>query len=338
VNVSCYGDSTGFINLNVTGGTISYSYSWSNGSTTQDLFNLPIGAYSVLVTDANGCTTNSQTTITQPQQGLSISSVQTNVSCYGGSNGSISILSQGGTPSYDYLWNNGLTSSTISGLPIGTYTVLVTDSLNCSKTMSVIITQPQEALSLNSNIINLDCLNDPSGSIDISVTGGTVAYSYLWSNGSTTQDIDSLASGDYTVTVTDTLGCVLITTLTVEDPIDPMLVNPTVTNVSCYGGSDAEISLAITGGIPSYDILWSTGDTLPVLDSLIAGNYSLLVTDAQGCETPLNFTITEPAPIIAYFNPSVTFGCSPLAVTFANNSSGPYGISVMRQVQRHKME
>jgi gliding motility-associated-like protein len=92
----------------------------------------------------------------------------------------------------------------------------------------------------------------------------------------------------------------------------------------CHGGSDAEIILTITGGVPSYDILWSTGDTIAVLDSLVAGNYGVLVTDAQGCETPLSFTITEPAPIVAYFNPSVTFGCSPLNVTFTNNSSGPY--------------
>ena len=324
VNVSCYGDSTGFINLNVTGGTIAYSYSWSNGSTTQDIFNLPIGTYSVLVTDTNGCTTNSQTTITEPQQGLIISSTQTNVSCYGGTNGSISILSQGGTPSYDYLWNNGLTSSTINGLPIGTYTVLVTDSLNCSQTMNLTITQPQEALALSSTSVNLICLNTSIGSIDISMNGGTPGYSYLWSNGETTQDIDTLVSGDYTVTVTDTLGCVLNATITIEDPIDPMLVNPAVSNVACHGGNDAEIILTISGGIPSYDILWSTGDTIAVLDTLVVGNYSVLVTDAQGCEIPLSFTITEPAPIVANFNPSVTFGCSPLSVTFTNNSSGPY--------------
>jgi gliding motility-associated-like protein len=190
--------------------------------------------------------------------------------------------------------------------------------------MNVTITQPQEALALTSNIVNLACLNDPTGSIDINVTGGTAAYSYLWTNGSTTEDISNLGSGDFTVTVTDNLGCVLNVTLTVDDPIDPMLVNPAVSNVTCHGGSDASIILTMTGGIPSYDILWSTGETMAVLDSLIAGNYGVLVTDAQGCETPLSFTITEPAPIVANFNPSVTFGCSPLSVTFINNSSGPY--------------
>jgi gliding motility-associated-like protein len=190
--------------------------------------------------------------------------------------------------------------------------------------MSVTLTQPQSEISTTNSIVDLICLNTPTGSIDLSMNGGTPGYTYLWSNGETTQDIDSLASGDYTVTVTDNLGCIFNTTLTVEDPIDPMLVNPVVTNVSCFGGSDAEISLAITGGIPTYDILWSTGDTLALLDSLIVGNYGVLVTDAQGCETALSFTITEPAPIVAYFNPSVTFGCSPLSVTFTNNSSGPY--------------
>jgi gliding motility-associated-like protein len=190
--------------------------------------------------------------------------------------------------------------------------------------MSVIITQPQSEISATNSIVDLICLNTSTGAIDLTMNGGTPGYTYLWSNGETTQDIDSLASGDYTVTVTDNLGCIFNTTLTVEDPIDPMLVNPTVTNVTCYGGSDAEISLAISGGSPSYDIQWSTSDTLSVLDSLIAGNYSVLVTDALGCETPLSFTITEPAPIVAYFNPSATFGCSPLNVTFTNNSSGPY--------------
>jgi hypothetical protein len=88
--------------------------------------------------------------------------------------------------------------------------------------------------------VDLICLNGPTGAIDLTMNGGTPGYSYLWSNGETTQDIDSLASGDYSVTVIDNLGCIFNTTLTVEDPIDPMLVNPTVTNVSCFGGSDAE--------------------------------------------------------------------------------------------------
>jgi gliding motility-associated-like protein len=94
--------------------------------------------------------------------------------------------------------------------------------------------------------------------------------------------------------------------------------------VTCYNYTDGLLTLAISGGLPAYDIQWSTGDTIAVLDSLIAGVYSVVVTDGQGCDESLSFEITQPQPIVAYFNPSVTFGCVPLSVTFTNNSSGPY--------------
>ena len=103
-----------------------------------------------------------------------------------------------------------------------------------------------------------------------------------------------------------------------------MVVTPSQTNVTCYNYTDGLLTLAISGGLPAYDIQWSTGDTIAVLDSLIAGVYSVVVTDAQGCDETLSFEITQPQPIVAYFNPSVTFGCVPLSVTFTNNSSGPY--------------
>jgi gliding motility-associated-like protein len=328
VNVSCFGDSTGFINLIPSGGTFPYTYVWSgpNGYTalTEDILNLPTGMYGVVVTDANGCLESTQTTLTQPLAPLSLSEVHTNVSCYAGSDGEISILAQGGTPSYDYLWNNGLTTATVNGLTAGTYTVLVSDSLGCSASMSVTLTQPQAPVSSSAVVTDLICMNDAEGVIDLSVAGGTPGYSYSWSTGATTQDIDSLESGSYIVTITDTLGCVLIDTIVVNNPPNPMVVTPTQTNVTCYNYTDGLLTLAISGGLPAYDIQWSTGDTIAVLDSLIAGVYSVVVTDGQGCDETLSFEITQPQPIVAYFNPSVTFGCAPLSVTFTNNSSGPY--------------
>jgi gliding motility-associated-like protein len=327
-NINCYADSTGSINLTPAGGTSPYSYAWSgpNGYTasTQDIQNLPIGIYNVLVTDTNGCTATTQTTLTQPLAALSLSEVHTNVSCFGGSNGSISISAVGGTAPYSYLWNNALTTATVSGLPIGTYTVLVTDSLGCNASLSVLLTQPQAPITVSSVVTDLICLNDPTGAIDVTVQGGTPGYQYSWSNGPTTPDIDSLESGPYTLTVTDTLGCVLTTTITVNNPVNPMVVTPTQNNVSCHGYNDATLLLSITGGQPVYDILWNTGDTVNYLDSLTPGTYSVLVTDAQGCEEPLSFTVTEPAPIVANFVPSSTFGCIPLDVTFTNLSTGPY--------------
>jgi gliding motility-associated-like protein len=173
-------------------------------------------------------------------------------------------------------------------------------------------------------VTDLICLNDPTGAIDVTVQGGTPGYQYSWSNGPTTPDIDNLESGPYTLTVTDILGCVLTTTITVNNPVNPMVVTPTQNNVSCHGYNDATLLLSITGGQPVYDILWNTGDTVNYLDSLTPGTYSVLVTDAQGCEEPLSFTVTEPAPIVANFVPSSTFGCIPLDVTFTNLSTGPY--------------
>ncbi|MEN9699820.1 MAG: hypothetical protein RLZZ301_1018 [Bacteroidota bacterium] len=328
VNVNCYGDSTGFINLIPSGGTAAYGFAWSgpNGysASTEDIFNLPIGLYSVLVTDAHGCTATTQTTITQPLAPLNLSEVHTNVSCYGGSNGTITVTAQGGTASYDYLWNTTATTATVSGLPIGSYTVLVTDSLNCSSSLTVILTQPQAPISYSAVVTDLICMNDATGAIDVSVAGGTPGYLYNWSTGATTQDLDSLESGPYILTITDTLGCILTDTLVVNNPPNPMVVTPSQTNVTCYGYSDGLLSLAISGGLPAYDIQWSTGDTLAVLDSLVAGVYSVVVTDAQGCDESLSFEITQPQPIVAYFNPSVTFGCAPLSVSFTNNSTGPY--------------
>jgi len=328
VNVSCFADSTGFINLIPSGGTVPYTYAWSgpNGytATTEDILNLPIGTYGVVVTDANGCIESTQTTITQPLAPLSLSEIHSNVSCYAGSDGEIAILAQGGTPSYDYLWNNGQTTAVATNLTVGTYTVLVSDSLGCSASMSVTLTQPQAPVTLTAVVTDLICMNDAEGVIDLSVTGGTPGYTYSWSTGDTTQDIDSLESGAYVVTITDTLGCVLIDTIVVNNPPNPMVVTPSQTNVTCYNYSDGLLTLAISGGLPAYDIQWSTGDTIAVLDSLIAGVYSVVVTDAQGCDETLSFEITQPQPIVAYFNPSVTFGCVPLSVTFTNNSSGPY--------------
>jgi uncharacterized repeat protein (TIGR01451 family)/gliding motility-associated-like protein len=328
VNVSCFADSTGFIDLIPSGGTFPYTYAWSGpnsySATTEDILNLPIGMYGVVVTDANGCTEATQTTITQPLAPLGLSETHTNVSCYAGADGTIAILAQGGTPSYDYLWNNGLTTAAVSGLTAGTYTVLVSDSLGCSANMSVTLTQPLAPISLTAAVTDLICMNDATGVIDLSVAGGTPGYTYSWSTGATSQDLDSLESGPYEITITDTLGCVLIDTIVVNNPPNPMVVTPSQTNVTCHNYSDGLLILTMSGGLPAYDIQWSTGDTIPVLDSLIAGIYSVLVTDAQGCDEALTFEVTQPQPIIAYFNPSVTFGCVPLSVTFTNNSSGPY--------------
>src|SRR5690606_8474173 len=177
----------------------------SNGESTQDISALIAGDYTVTVTDANGCTATETITITEPDE-LTLSYTPVNVSCFGGSNGSIDLSVTGGTGSYTYAWSNGESTQEISTLIAGDYTVTVTDANGCTATETITFTEPDELI-LSYTPVNVSCFGESNGSIDLSVTGGTGFYTYAWSNGESTQDISTLIAGDYTVTVTDTNGC-----------------------------------------------------------------------------------------------------------------------------------
>jgi hypothetical protein len=142
INVGCFGDSSGNINLTPSGGSAPYSFSWNNGVTTEDLTNVPAGIYSVIITDQNNCTTSTSVTITQPTSTLNDSIVKTNVLIYGNSTGAIDLTMSGGTAPYTYLWSNGATTEDLTGLAAGTYTVTVTDANGCQLITSVIIEEP----------------------------------------------------------------------------------------------------------------------------------------------------------------------------------------------------
>ncbi|MFM9057406.1 MAG: SprB repeat-containing protein, partial [Bacteroidota bacterium] len=195
VNVICNGASTGSVDLSVTGGTPPYSYTWSNGATTQDVSGLAAGTYTVTVNDANGttfgCTATRTITITQPTA-VALSSTQTNILCNGASTGAIDLSVSGGTAPYTYSWSNGATTQDLSGLAAGTYSVVVNDAngstLGCTASTSVTITQPS-AVSVSTTQTNPVCNGAATGSIDLSVSGGTAPYTYSWSNGATTQDL-----------------------------------------------------------------------------------------------------------------------------------------------------
>jgi gliding motility-associated-like protein len=332
-NADCFGSSTGSVGVTVIGGTIPYSYLWSTFENTQSISSKPAGTYSVVVTDANGCSTSGTYTITQPTE-IIVSSTVTNVSCNGGNNGSISLTVSGGSSPYSYLWSNGATTATVTGLTAGTYSVTVTDAANCSKVHSYTISEPS-VLTLSASTVDNICFGANSGVINITVVGGTFPYTYLWSNNATTEDLFNLTAGTYTVTVTDANGCTISDSYTINQPT-AVVITPTVTNVSCFGLSDGSITVSASGGTPSYSYAWSTGATGATISGLAAGNYTVTARDANSCTVAQTITITQPALLTASgvvtnvscfggndgaVNITVTGGTSPYTFQWSNSAT-----------------
>ncbi len=293
-NVLCNGANTGSIDLTVTGGTPGYTYLWSNGVTVLDLSNLFAGTYTVTVTDVNGCTKTHSTTISQPTA-INLSETHVNVLCNGASTGSIDLTVMGGTGVYTYTWSNGGTSQDMNGLAAGTYTVTATDANACTKTRSATITQPT-ALSLTVTAGNALCNGGNTGSIDLTVMGGTGAYTYLWSNNATSQDLTNLVSGTYTVTVTDANACTKTRSATITQPT-ALALSVTQVNVLCNGANTGSINLTVTGGTGVYLYAWTTGGTTQDMNGLVAGTYTVTVTDANACTKTRSATISQPTAL-----------------------------------------
>jgi uncharacterized YccA/Bax inhibitor family protein len=228
-NVSCFGASTGSVTINVGGGTAPYTFLWSNGATTQNLNGIPAGTYSVQVRDANNCgPVTVSATVSQPAAALTVAlGSVTNVSCFGAATGSATINVAGGTAPYTFLWSNGATTQNLNGVPAGTYTVQVRDANNCGPaTLSVTISQPASGLSVTlGTVTNVACFGGSTGSATINVAGGTAPYTFLWSNGATTQNLNGVPAGTYTVQVRDANNCGPATlSVTISQPASALSV------------------------------------------------------------------------------------------------------------------
>jgi uncharacterized protein (DUF2141 family) len=293
-DVDCYGNSTGAIDITVTGGTPPYSYLWSNGATTEDINNLPAGIYSVQVTDDENCSGTDSFIIGQPDQ-MSVSGQVTNVSCYGGNDGEINLTVTGGVPPYYFWWSNGATTEDIDNLTAGVYFVNVFDSHQCGVYAEFEVTEPTELI-IYGSVINVSCYGGNDGAIGISVNGGTPPYSVLWSNGENGFAISGLTAGLYSVTVTDMNNCTAEAEFFVTQP-QPIVITGIVTDVSCYNGSDGAIDISVSGGAMPYSYLWSTGDISEDLSGLTAGNYTVMVWDSNGCITEAAFSVNQPGPM-----------------------------------------
>ncbi len=280
-NVLCYGENNGAINLNVTGGTTSYSFNWGGGITSQNRTSLTAGTYSVTVTDANLCTVTSSANVSEPPSLIATPSV-TNVSCNGGNNGAINLNVTGGTTSYSFNWGGGITSQNRTSLTSGNYSATITDANLCTTTSSAIISEP-DSIEVLPTVTNIDCYGGNTGAILLSVTGGAPPYTFNWGGSITSQNRSSLVAGIYTVTVTDANLCTLVTSATITEQTAINLSANTV-HTTC-GLSNGNVSVNPSGGNPGYSYLWNNGETTPSLSNISAGNYFVTVTDNTNCST-----------------------------------------------------
>ncbi|MCF8269638.1 MAG: SprB repeat-containing protein, partial [Crocinitomicaceae bacterium] len=293
------------IDLTVTGGTPGYTYSWSNGATTEDLSNLSPGTYSVVVTDLNGCTETASYTVQNQNPVLSVNWAVSHILCFGDQNGMINLTVAGGNAPYNVSWTGPISgnpagneiansggSYLIANMPAGTYTLTITDSNGNSTTIIATITQPQAPLMLSTVTTNILCYGAQTGDINLTVSGGTGPYTYLWSSGSTLQDSQNLGAGIYSVTVTDANGCTAFASAVITQPANPLSASYSQWDVTCNGLSNGAIDVTVTGGSQPYTYAWSHGPTTEDLTGLSAGTYNLTITYAQQCTSSLSVTIT----------------------------------------------
>ncbi|MBP6810568.1 MAG: hypothetical protein KA138_03580, partial [Saprospiraceae bacterium] len=257
-NITCNGAATGSINLTVNGATQPYNFLWSNGETAEDMSNLVAGTYTCTITDVNGCTRSTSTTITQPAA-IVLSTVSVDVQCNGAASGIIDLTITGGVLPYTYDWSNDgpepLDNDPQDWLNIvaGTYTVTVTDANGCTNTRSVTLTQPPPFV-LNTTSTQPNCLS-ADGAIDLSPSGGQGPYNYVWSNGANSQDLINVPAGTYNVTIVDANFCPQTFSISLSDL--GMDVSAVVTPINCFGSTDGNINLDVTGGLSPYTFVWT---------------------------------------------------------------------------------
>ena len=271
------GLSDGSIDLSVNGGLSPYTYVWSNGLFSQDISNLLTGTYSVVVTDALGQTATSSYNITEPAV-LSAAFIVTNTTGSGMSNGSITANPSGGIPPYSYYWaGSSAQTQSIYNLSAGSYTCYILDDNGCYiTTVLTIIDDTPIPLSISSLVTVVSCYEEDDGAIDITVSGGSLPYTYSWSDGSTSEDLSNLSAGNYTVTVTDNINQSITSQITVNEPAS-FSFSYNITNESSAGANDGAIDLTVSGGIPPFLFYWMSGQTTEDISGISAGTYIVYV-------------------------------------------------------------
>ena len=300
-DVNCFGGSDGRAIAQPTGGSEPYQYAWSNGLTDAAVQGLAAGTYFLTVSDINLCTVIDTLIVRQPPA-LIVNVSTVNPLCAGDLTGTASAAVAGGVPPYNYFWNTGGLNPVITQLSAGTYSVTIEDDNGCEASRSALIMEPP-AIEINLLVTDIICSNSNIGSVSAVVTGGSGAYSYLWSTGANTSFIENLPSGEYRVTVTDGNNCRQTAIDTVQQSVE-LSIGANVRNVSCFGLADGSITLDVMGGIGPYTFTWNNGASSSTLSNLSPGIYSVTVSDQNGCSGSFSAEIRQPTPLVVTVSPT----------------------------------
>lgn len=284
-------NNAGAIDITTTGGSLPYTYTWSNGAATEDISNISDGIYTVTVLAANGCTHTESFEILANGSNIAISGSSIAPENCGSGTGAIDITMAAGSGPYNYSWSNGAITEDISGLSAGVYTLTVNNMNGCQISQAFTITNDLGNLMVTANILNETCGESNAG-IDLLVSGGNGTITYEWSNGAITQDISGISAGTYSSEISDQFGCVFnYTGIVTNDAQDLSAAIGSITDELCgqnNGGIDVDIS-----GTGTLNYLWSNGATTEDIAGVAAGNYSLTVTNDSGCSTTITGTVTN---------------------------------------------
>jgi gliding motility-associated-like protein len=322
-DISCHGFSDGEATVTGSGGVLPYTYLWSNGQTSDIASGLAQGTYTTTITDANGCVTPNSVFVSEPDT-LDMQSAIIDVSCNGGNDGEIDITSTGGVMPYAYQWNFGPTTEDVNTLPAGTYQVTLTDDNGCVFILDELVVDPT-AIDLALTMTDALCKNDSNGSADLSVTGGTPPYTFLWNNGSMAEDLNVLPAGTYTVTVTDDNGCWTDISGDVLEP-DSLDISASISDALCYGYSDGSIASTVIGGTTPYAYTWDNGDNTSNTTGLSAGVYYLTVVDSNNCQLVDSFMVSHPDSLWASIDSPLNFHDH--HITYYGGSDGSIDLEV----------
>lgn len=291
IDATC-GASNGSVCATPSGGTGPYTFLWNNLNTAACNTNIPTGTYVVTITDINGCRGDSSFTINSINSTLLVDTLPIHdVSCFGGSDGSINITVSGGTPPYTYAWNNGITTQNVMGLPAGYYFVTVTDANGCVSYNGGYVNEPA-LIAITVFGSGTTCAGGSTGSISVNAAGGVAPYSYLWSNASTTQNQINLPMAIYYVTVVDANGCTVQAGDTIAEVPTLNIGFTNVINTTC-GINNGSVCATVSSGSGNYTYIWSNTATTQCLANIAAGNYTVTVADNSACSGSATVTITD---------------------------------------------